>query len=248
MLKKERHDFVLRHVNLHNRLLTNDLVQILNVSEDTVRRDLKELSDDNLLRRVHGGAMARACHTSIVDDAISAKEAKINMAKKITHIIKNGMVVLVGGGEIIIELAKQLPKTLIGTFFTISPLAAVELTKFKYLEVILLGGLFSKESGVTYGGQVISQVSEIKADLCILEANGIDLGSGLTDSEWEISQLKKAMLNAAQKSAILCHSKNLNTTLSTRITTVKDIDYLVTDLDSKDVKLEDYQAIGLSIR
>lgn len=248
MLKKERHDFVLRHVNLHSRLLTNDLVQILNVSEDTVRRDLKKLSDDNLLRRVHGGAMARACYTSTIDDALSAKETKINIAKKMAPIIKNGMVVLVGGGEISIEFVKQLPKTLVGTFFTVSPLAAVELTKFKYLEVILLGGLFSKESGITYGGQVISQVSEIKADLCILDASGIDLENGLTDSNWEISQLKKTMLNAAQKLAVLCHSDNLNTTLRTRITAIKEIDYLVTDLDSSDEKLKAYHAIGLNIR
>ncbi len=236
MLKKERHDFVVRHVNLHNRLLTNDLVQILNVSEDTVRRDLKELSKDNLLRRVHGGA-----------NTICAKETKINMAKKIVPILKDGMVVLVGGGETIIELTKQLPKTLIGTFFTISPLAAVELTKFKHLEVILIGGPFSKESQVTYGGQVINQISEINVDLCIWEANGIDLKSGLTDSEWEICQLNKAMLNAAQKSAILCYSKNLNIALKTRIAPLNDIDYLITDLDSYDEKLKDYHAIGLSI-
>lgn len=55
MLKKERHDFIMRQINLHNRVLTSDLVQLLNVSEDTIRRDLQEMSDDNLLYKVHGG-------------------------------------------------------------------------------------------------------------------------------------------------------------------------------------------------
>ena len=59
MLKKERHDLIMRQINLHNRVLTSDLVQLLNVSEDTIRRDLQELSDDNFLYKVHGGALSK---------------------------------------------------------------------------------------------------------------------------------------------------------------------------------------------
>lgn len=55
MLKKERHDLIMRQINLHNRVLTSDLVQLLNVSEDTIRRDLQELADNNQLIKVHGG-------------------------------------------------------------------------------------------------------------------------------------------------------------------------------------------------
>ena len=57
MLKKERHDFIMRQINLHNRVLTSDLVQLLNVSEDTIRRDLQELVDEGLLYKVHGGGI-----------------------------------------------------------------------------------------------------------------------------------------------------------------------------------------------
>jgi DeoR/GlpR family transcriptional regulator of sugar metabolism len=243
MLKKERHDFVLRHINLHNRLLTNDLVQMLNVSEDTIRRDLHELSAHNLLRKVHGGAIARV-KRKIVDP----KEVKTNMAKKVVPLIKDGMVVLVGGGETITELTKLLPRTLIATFITVNPLAAVELTKFEHLEVILIGGAYSKESQVTYGGQVVSQVSEIIADLSLLEADGLNIKNGLTHSCWEICQLYKAMLAAARKSAIICHSKKLDTSLKARVAVLKDLNYLITDLDRNDEKLEAYRSKGLSIR
>lgn len=248
MLKKERHDFVLRHINLHNRLLTNDLVQMLNVSEDTIRRDLHELSAGNLLRKVHGGALAKVKRKATIEHVIDAKEVKINMAKKVVPLIKDGMVVLVGGGETITELTKLLPRTLIATFITVSPLAAVELTKFKHLEVILIGGAYSKEFHVTYGGQVINQLSEIIADLSILEADSLHIKNGLTHSSWEICQLHKAMLTAARKSVILCHSKKLGTSHKARIVTLKEINYLVTELDRNDEKLEAYRSKGLSIR
>ncbi|SFH34140.1 DeoR/GlpR family DNA-binding transcription regulator [Pedobacter insulae] len=176
---------------------------------------------------------------------ICVKEAKINIAKKIVPLIQDEMVILIGGGDIAIELVKQLPETLVATFFTISPLVAVELTKFQNLEVVLIGGLFSKDAKITFGGHVINQITEIKADLCIVEANGLHPKNGLTDSELAISQLKKAMLNAAQRSAILCYAERLNTSLKTRVAKLNEIDYLVTELDKSDKKLKAYQAAFL---
>src|SRR6478672_2594236 len=130
MLKKERHDIVMRQINLHNRVLTSDLVQLLSVSEDTIRRDLQEMSDENLLYKVHGGALSKSYHSTFDDSAVYAKEAKKSIARKTIPLIKDGMVILIGGGTTIIELVKQLPENLHATFFTISPLVAVELAKY----------------------------------------------------------------------------------------------------------------------
>jgi DeoR/GlpR family transcriptional regulator of sugar metabolism len=144
MLKKERHDFIMRQINLHNRVLTSDLVQLLNVSEDTIRRDLQELVDQGGLFKVHGGALSKSYHSSFDDSTVYAKDSKITIAKKATDLIKDGMVVLIGGGTTILEFVKQLPDTLEATFFTISPLVAVELAKYNNIEVILIGVYFQK--------------------------------------------------------------------------------------------------------
>jgi DeoR/GlpR family transcriptional regulator of sugar metabolism len=120
MLKKERHDYIMRQINLHNRVLTSDLVQQLNVSEDTVRRDLQELVDGQQLHKVHGGALSKSYQTSFDDKDIYARDAKILIAKKTIPLISDGMVILTGGGTTIIELVKQLPINLQATFFTIS--------------------------------------------------------------------------------------------------------------------------------
>ncbi|MES2417414.1 MAG: DeoR/GlpR family DNA-binding transcription regulator [Bacteroidota bacterium] len=247
MLKKERHDFIMRQINLHNRVLTSDLVQLLTVSEDTIRRDLQEMSDDNLLYKVHGGALSKSYHSTFDDSAVYAKDAKINIARKAITLIKDGMLVLTGGGTTIIEMVKQLPKNLQATFFTISPLVAVELSKYPKIEVILIGGMFSKNSQITYGGQVIGQLAEINADLCLLGTSAIHPQSGLTDTDWEINQLKKTMLSSSRKSAVLCISEKLNITLRIKVASLEHINYLITELDPTDYKLNSYQANGLKI-
>lgn len=247
MLKKERHDFVMRQINLHNRVLTSDLVQLLNVSEDTIRRDLQEMSDDNLLYKVHGGALSKSYHSSFDDSTVYAKDAKINIAKKAIPLIKDGMVILTGGGTTIIELVKQLPENLAATFFTISPLVAVELAKYRKVEVILIGGMFSKNSQITYGGHVISQLSEINADLCLLGTSAIHPTDGLTDTDWEINQLKKRMLSSSRKSAILCISEKLNISLRIKVASLENISYFITELEPDDLLLENYKVKGLRI-
>lgn len=247
MLKKERHDFVMKQINLHNRVLTSDLVQLLNVSEDTIRRDLQELADKGQLSKVHGGALSNSYQSSFDDSEVYSKDAKIIIAKKATSLIKDGMVVLTGGGTSIIELVKQLPDNLNATFFTISPFVAIELAKYPKIEVILIGGLFSKNSQVTYGGHVINQLAEINGDLCLLGTSAIHPQDGLTDTDWEIIQLKKAMLNSCKKTGILCISEKLDISLRFKVATLENIDYLITELSPQSAELSPYKVKKLQI-
>lgn len=247
MLKKERHDFIMRQINLHNRVLTSDLVQLLNVSEDTIRRDLQELVDQGGLFKVHGGALSKSYHSSFDDSTVYARDSKIIIAKKATSLIKDGMVVLTGGGTTILEFVKQLPENLEATFFTLSPLVAVELAKYNNIEVILIGGLFSKTSQITYGGHVINQLSDIKVDLCLMGTSAIHPEEGLTDTDWEINQLKKAMLAASKKSAVLCISEKLDISLRLKVCPIESISYLITELDQNDVALAGYRVKDLNI-
>jgi DeoR/GlpR family transcriptional regulator of sugar metabolism len=247
MLKKERHGFIMRQINLHNRVLSSDLIDLLNVSEDTIRRDLQELSEKGQLSKVHGGALSKSYQSSFDDSEVYAKEAKIIVGKKTISLIKDGMVVLTGGGTSIIELVKQLPESLNATFFTISPFVAIELAKYPKVEVILIGGIFSKNSQVTYGGHVINQLSEINADLCLLGTSAIHPQDGLTDTDWEINQLKKAMLNSCKKTGILCISEKLGISLRLKVAALENIDYLITELDPQSPELSAYKVNTLKI-
>ncbi len=230
MLKKERHAYIIRQINVHNKVLSSDLSQQLKVSEDTVRRDLMELNDLNKILKVHGGALSKSFHYPYHDQEVYALDAKKTVANKAISLIEDGMIILTGGGTTMIEMAKMIPADYQLTFFTVSPLVALELAEHTNLTVILIGGQLSKNAQINIGASVINNLAEIKVDLCFLGANGIDLHEGITDSDWEVVQVKKAMIRASAKLAILSISEKLNSIQKMRVCELERVDYLVTEL------------------
>jgi DeoR/GlpR family transcriptional regulator of sugar metabolism len=247
MLKRERQAFIIHQVNLHNKILSSDLSQEINVSEDTIRRDLNELSDLKKIIKVHGGALSKSFHNSFQHKNIYSLENKKIIAQKAVSLIKDGMFVLTTGGTTVVEMARALPEDLHATFFTGSLPAAFEYAHHPNVEVIIIGDRLLKNSQITVGGGAISKIKEIKADLSFLGVNAIDVESGITDSDWDIVQLKQAMIESSSKVIVLTISEKVNTTQRLQICTVKDIDILITELKPDDAILKSYAESGIEI-
>jgi DeoR/GlpR family transcriptional regulator of sugar metabolism len=247
MLKRERQSFILRQVNLHNKVLSSDLSLEMKVSEDTIRRDLNELSEDGKIIKVHGGALSKSFHLSLQYNNVYSLDEKKTIAHKASQLIKDGMFVLTTGGTTIIELAKALPSELTATFITVSLPVAYEYIHHPNIEVIFIGDKISKSAQISIGGEAISKIRQIKADLCFLGTNAIDINNGLTDSDWEVVQVKKAMIESSEKVISLAISEKLNTTQRIKICEVNDIDVLVTELENGNELLEPYHKTGIEI-
>jgi DeoR/GlpR family transcriptional regulator of sugar metabolism len=240
MLSEERHNHILQELALHQRVLVADLCKSLDVSIDTIRRDLKELEKKGKVVKVHGGAVAPDFHYPFQQHDVYAKQEKQQVATKALQLIKDGMTILAGGGTVMLELARLLPENLKGVFFTVSPLVALEVTQRSDVEVILLAGRLSRNSYICTGSSVISQLSEIKADLCFLGTNGLSVKEGVTESDWEVAQIKKAMIKSSEKTAVLCISEKLETTQKMLVCKLSQLDYLCTELKPKDAELKKY--------
>lgn len=241
MLKKERHSHIIRQINLHNKVLSSDLAIELNVSEDTIRRDLNELDESGQIVKVHGGALSRSYHYPFQHNDIYAADAKKIIARKAIGLIKEGMVVLTGGGTTIIETVTMLPKDMALTIFTISPPVALQLADHQMIKVVLIGGELSKDSQVCAGTQVVSYLSEVKFDICFLGTNGISLNDGVTDSDLDIVQVKKAMIKASKRLVMMCIAEKLNSVQRIRVCELQQIDGLITDLDPEHDILKAYR-------
>jgi DeoR/GlpR family transcriptional regulator of sugar metabolism len=240
MLQKERQGIIVNHLNLHHKVTTAKLCKLLKVSLDTVRRDLAELHNEGKIVKVHGGAMSKSFDIPFQPKEVYAKDEKKEIARKALALIKDGMIILCGGGTIMLELARMIPKGLRASFFTVSPLVALELTERSNANVMLVGGQLSRNAYICTGSQVISQLSEIKADLCLLGANALSAKEGATEYDWEIAQVKKALIKSAAKSAILCLSEKLGTAQKMQICTLSSVDYLITELKPTDKRLVKY--------
>ena len=233
MLKRERQEYIFRKLNLHNRVLSNDLSLEMGVSEDTIRRDLNELAELGKLMKVHGGALSRSFHSSFLradTDIYQLNEKRIIAAKVLPH-IKDGMFILTTGGTTVIEMARMLPENLNATFITASIPAAYEYSHHPNIELIFIGGKVSKNSQISIGGEVISSIREVYADLCILGVNAIDVNKGVTDNDWDVVQIKKAMMGSSKKTMVLSISEKVNTCQRLKICSIEDIDCIVTELD-----------------
>jgi DeoR family transcriptional regulator, fructose operon transcriptional repressor len=241
LLKDERKDLILKQINLHTRIYLADLATTLNVSEDTIRRDINDLAEEGKLIKIRGGAMSKAYHhTSALQETYAHQNKRI-IAQKTLSLLKDGMLILIGGGTTIREFIKLIPQELKATFITVNPLTAVELLDKPNLEIILIGGQISRYSQMSVGGEVYQRLSELRADLCIIGTNAIDAREGLTDSDWETVQAKKAMIRASSKVAILTISEKLDTVMRMKIADLDQIDYLITDLPADSPQTAPYR-------
>jgi len=242
MRKLDRLKTIMREINLHNTVLSADLSVLLNVSDDTIRRDLKELAETGHIIKIHGGAASKSFVTPFnAHHEVYAREEKRAIAKKTQSLLKNNMVILTEGGTTILEFAKTIPSNLKVTFYTISPQVAITLSDHGNLEVITIGGKLNKNANLHVGSGVINQLAGLKVDLCLLGANAFSTQDGLTDYDWEIVEVKKAIIRSAKKAAVLCISEKLNTAQRIRICPINAINYLITELSPTNPSLSVFQ-------
>jgi DeoR/GlpR family transcriptional regulator of sugar metabolism len=240
MLQEERQQFMIERLAQHKKVLTEALSRELKVSADTIRRDLIQLEQDGKLQRVHGGAISIDFNLPFQPDEVYAQKEKIQIAKKALSLIKDGMTLLMGGGTVILELARILPENLKGTLFTVSPLVALEVAQRSSVDVILLAGRLSRHSYICAGSSVIGQLSEIKADLCLMGTNGFSVKEGVTDYDWEVVQVKKAMIKYSEKTALLSISEKKDVVHKLRVCPLHAVHYLITERSPDDPVFSDY--------
>jgi DeoR/GlpR family transcriptional regulator of sugar metabolism len=248
MLKRERQAYILHQVNLHNKVLSTDLSQHINVSDDTIRRDLQELAEEGKLIKVHGGALSPSFHHGNLpsNDVYSYTQKRI-IAQKAASLVKDGMFVLSGGGTTIIEMAKVLPTQLHATFISGSIPAVYEYMNHPNIDVIVIGDKISKNSKITVGLEAISRIRQLRTDLCFLGINALNLDNGVSDNDWEVVQIKKAMIESAQKLVCLTIAEKINSQQPIQVCELQKIDTLITELPPNDPILEPYIRAGIKV-
>lgn len=248
MLKKERQAFILHQINLHNRVLSSTLCQEINVSEDTIRRDLQDLAEEGKVIKVHGGALSHSFnHSSFpTTDIYSHAEKKI-IGEKAAKLVEDGMFVLTTGGTTIIELARSLPANLKATFISGSIPVVLEYMYHPMIDVIVIGDKVSKNSKLTFGGEAIKKIKQIKSDLCFLGVNAIDVMHGITDNDFDVVHIKQAMIESTQKVVCLSIAEKINSRQPIQVCGINKVDILITELQPDNPLLTPYVDAGIKV-
>jgi len=248
MLAHQRKQRILEQLQLEGQVMSKNLSDRFEVSEDTIRRDLRELAAEGHLQRVHGGALPASSAVATFSERKSLKtDVKMKVAKKGAELISEGQVVIVDGGTTTSELIACLPDDLRITVVTHSPSIALGLVDKPAIDVILIGGRLYKHSIVSVGAATIEGISNIHADIFFMGVTGIHPEAGLTTGDYEEACIKRAFSGRAAETVVLVSPEKVNAASSFVIGEVGLINTIVVDSDTDDNWLKSIEEKGITI-
>jgi DeoR/GlpR family transcriptional regulator of sugar metabolism len=228
MLTEQRKTYLLEILAQTGRIVAKDVSRELSLSEDTIRRDLRELASDGRLTRVHGGALPVSPSIGNLDARREfATDEKAKLAAAAYRLIKPGQVVFMDGGTTHLELVRKLVPDLKVTIITHSPSIAAALEHHLAIETILIGGRLFRHSMVAVGAETLESISRMRADICFLGVTGIHASEGLTTGDREEAAVKRALVERAAETVVLATADKLGAASAFRIVNVEKISTLI---------------------
>lgn len=248
MLKEERKAKILKALEGEGRVLAPELTDLLGVSEDTVRRDLKDLAEEGKLQRVRGGALPRSEVASTREGRLrQASEGKQAVGRAAAGLIEEGQVVILDGGVTAEYTALNLRRDLRATIVTNSPQVAVSLYEHPEVEVIMVGGTFCKDGIVNVGAEAVKTFESVRADICLQGTWSLHPEAGITHPNYEESLVKRAMIENAERVVALATAEKLGTATPFVVAPTETLTHLVTESDMSRDTIEQYERFDIRV-
>ena len=240
MYATERQDRIALALARTGRVSVADLSADMDVTAETVRRDLDVLELAGLLRRVHGGAVASS-RGSVTEIAIGERRSEHHAAKSAIAEIAMRMLpptfrgsVLLDAGTTTALLAERLAVWSPSdgqqlTVITNSVQNLVALDKNPHLDLHLVGGRLRGITGALVGNAAVGQLESLRPDISFLGTNGISAGFGLSTPDDIEGAVKSAMVRSARRAVVLADATKLGQEALVRFAALDEIDTLVTD-------------------
>lgn len=243
-MKRNRLLTILEEVNKHDTVKISDLIQKLNVSDMTVRRDLDELASSGKIIRLHGGAQSVKSGILYEASHVEKRELHIEEKRMIAQMaaaeIQDGETIFIGPGTTLEQLASYITVNHLRVVTNSLPVFERFQKEKPHIELILTGGNFRQRSGAFVGGLTNETIERLKFNRAFVGVNGIRNESIMT-ADTEEGQTQKTALNNAQVKYILTDHHKLNKDDFYQFYNLYDIDYLITNYSVTDEILAHYQ-------
>lgn len=248
MLTAQRRELLLETLRRDGRIVAADAAVDLGISEDTIRRDLRELAAAGLCQRVYGGALPASPATSPYEARTRIEpESKHRIAVAAASLIEPGSTVLLDGGTSTLALVGALPRSLHATVITHSPTIAVALAEHEHVELQLIGGRVYRHSMVTCGAIAVEALREVSADLFFLGVTGVHAEAGLTTGDAEEAAMKRALARSAAETYVLASTEKIGAASTYRVLPLADVAGVVTDADAASPAMLELEGAGVRI-
>ena len=244
----DRHQIIRDRLAQNGRVLAAELAQEFGISEDSVRRDLRELAAAGACQRVYGGAIAMSnSHRPILERNGEHQARKQSLARSAALLVQGGQLVFLDASTTNIEIAYVLPEQIGLTVATNSPAIAVALTGRDDIEVILVGGRFDHSVGGTLGTQASLEVQRMRPDLCFLGICAIDAETGVGAGTAEDAAFKRQLVASCGSIVAVATNEKLGTGALFNITDIGDIGHVVVEPDADLNQLQRLRDAGVAV-
>lgn len=228
MLTSQRKAHLLALLARDGRIVAREVSAELGLSEDTIRRDLRELAAAGALQRVHGGALPMS--PAVADFAgrlgLSAAQ-KVALGRAAAGMVRPDEVVFLDGGTTAVQIARHLPTGLEATVVTHSPSVAVELAGHRGVTVEIIGGRLFKHSVVTTGAAAAEAIGRFRVDRYFMGVTGVHPQAGLTTGDAEEAAIKRAIAATAAEVVVVASSEKLGAASPVVVAGCGEVDVLV---------------------
>lgn len=248
MLTAQRRQIILDKLKAEGQVSVTKLSVEWEVSEDTVRRDLRDLADEGLVQRVHGGALPKSPALGDYEKRESlSTEVKIRLGRLASGLIHPGQVVAIDGGTSNLQLVRALPLDMRCTVATHSPTIAYELRNHRQVEILLLGGRIFRHSQVAVGSETAEAIGRLRTDLFFLGATGLHRETGITTGDWEEAAIKRAFSRGSAETILLVSPEKLGAAAPYQIIPTRELSAVVVDSHTPEGALEPFRRLGIVV-
>ncbi|MCW2473942.1 L-fucose operon activator [Candidatus Symbiopectobacterium sp. NZEC151] len=235
-MKAARQHAIVELLMNQNSLTTEALSLQLNVSKETVRRDLSELQSQGKVSRKHGRAKVihRESHDSGDPFHIRLKSHyahKADITREALAWIEPGMVIALDASSTCWYLARQLPDVEIHVFTNSQPVCQA-LSKREHIQLTCSGGTLQRKYGCYVNTSLISQLKSLDIDLFIFSCEGIDSNGVLWDSNAINADFKSVLLKRASQSLLLLDKSKFDRSGEAQIGHLDDVTHIISDANA----------------
>jgi DeoR/GlpR family transcriptional regulator of sugar metabolism len=248
ILPEERHRLIRQRLEAQGRVLAVDLARDLSISEDTIRRDLRELAALGHCQRVYGGALRLSPASGDLQTRQRQNpEGKALAARRAVGLVQPGHVLFLDAGSTNRAIADALPDHADLTVITNAPDIALAVAARPGFTVIQVGGVLNPSIGGTLGARAVREVADYAADLCFVGACAVSAEVGIRCFTLEDAEFKRAVIAASRAVAVAVTAEKLGTAASFHVADLAAIDHLVVGGDVPNAALAPLLDAGLTI-
>ena len=246
-LPRERQERILERLRRHGRVVAADLAVEFRVSEDSIRRDLRELAARSLCKRVYGGALLATPSPPLSERRREDVERKRALAAVAATLVSPRQILFLDAGSTNSAIASALPEGQGLTVVTNAPDVALALIGRSGFEVLTIGGRIDPEIGGAIGSIALRQIQGIRADLCFPGVCAADAQTGLWTLDAEEVVLKRTMIEASGETVLVATREKLIRAATHHTAPPSSITHLVTERDTDPAILAAWRAAGTSV-